>query len=130
MSAWGFGHFENDEAMDWTADLIDIGDELINEAFDRVAELQKDYLESDVCSFALAAAEVVAALNGKPGADLPEELVAWVQGRPAPTGEILSAARKAVAAVEKESELRDVWEDSEQLDDWLPRVADLARRLS
>ena len=130
MGAWGFGTFENDDALDWTADLIDIGEELIPEAFVRVQEAVDDYLEADLCSFALAAAEVVAALNGKPSADLPEEVADWVRGRPAPAADLLAAARKAVGAIHKSSELRDLWEEAEQLDDWEPRVEDLSRRLA
>ncbi|MFZ4573191.1 MAG: DUF4259 domain-containing protein [Phycisphaerales bacterium] len=129
MAAWGFGNFENDDALDWTADLIDIGEELIPEAFARVKEAVDDYLEADLCSFALAAAEVVAAMNGKPSADLPEEVTEWLTGRPAPAADLLSSARSAVLAIFRSSELRDVWKQQEQLEEWEPRVQDLSRRL-
>lgn len=129
MGTWGLGSFENDVAQDWAADLLDIGEELIPEAFDRVKEFQDDYLEAELCSFALAAAEVVAALNGKPGSDLPQEISDWVQGRPAPTAELLASARNAVSAITRDSELRENFTDSGELEEWEPRIADLSRRL-
>lgn len=129
MGAWGLGHFDNDDAMDWSADLFDIGEEMIDEAFQRVRDEKGEYLEADLCSFALAAAEVVAAMRGKPGTSLPEDIADWVKGKPAPSNDRVSAAREAVEAVLKESELRDLWDEAEQLDEWQPLVDDLVRRL-
>lgn len=131
MSSWGFGSFENDDAADWAADLAEMGeDALIDEALERVLEAERDYIEAPDASCALAAAEVVAALQGRPGSDLPEELKSWIEGKPTPEGEVVQKARKAVAAIKKESELRDLWEESDNLEDWQPIVDDLERRLS
>ncbi len=131
MSAWGFGSFENDDAADWVADLVEMNDEtLIDEAFERAMEAKSGYIEAPEASCALAAAEVVAALRGKPASELPEEIRGWLEGKPTPSTERLQNARQAVAAVRKESELRDLWEEQEELEDWEPVVADLERRLS
>ncbi len=131
MSAWGFGSFENDDAADWVADLVEMNDEtLIDEAFERALEAKSGYVEAPEASCALAAAEVVAALRGKPAIELPEEVRGWVEGKGAPSDERLKSARQAVAAVRKTSELRDLWEEQEELEDWEPVVQDLERRLS
>lgn len=131
MGSWGFGNFENDDAADWAADLAEMGEAaLIDEAFERVLDAKSDFIEAPDASCALAAAEVVAALQGKPGHDLPEELRTWIEGKPSLMGEVLKKAREAVAAVRKESELRDLWEESDGLEDWEPIVTDLERRLA
>ena len=131
MGSWGFGTFENDDAADWAADLAEMGeDALIDEALERVLEAESDYIEAPDASCALAAAEVVAALHGRPGHGLPDELRSWIEGKPTPEGTVVQKARKAVAAIKKGSELRDIWEESDGLDDWQPIVDDLERRLA
>ena len=130
MGSWGFGTFENDDAADWMADLAEMGeDALIDEALDRVLEAKDDFIEAPDASCALAAAEVVAALKGRPAQDLPDDLRSWIEGKSAPKDGIVSKAREAVAAVLKGSELRDLWEESDGLEDWQPIVQDLQRRL-
>lgn len=131
MASWGFGSFENDDAADWAADLAEMGEvALIDEALERVLDAESDYIEAPDASCALAAAEVVAALQGRPGFDLPDELRSWVEGKPSPEGAVVKKARQAVAAIKKGSELRDLWEESDSLEDWQPIVDDLERRLS
>ena len=78
MGAWGSGPFDNDDAMDWVAELEsarDVG--VVRSALESVTDAD-GYIEAPVGSVALASAEVVAALRGKPGADLPEEVSTWV----------------------------------------------------
>ena len=131
MGSWGFGSFENDDAADWAADLAEMGEAaLIDEAFERVLVAASDFIEAPDASCALAAAEVVAALHGKPASDLPEEIRTWIEGKPSIQREVVQKARKAVAAIKKESELRDLWEESDGLEDWQPIVDDLERRLA
>lgn len=131
MGAWGFGSFENDDAADWAADLAEMGeDALIDEALERVLDAETDYIEAPDASCAIAAAEVVAALQGKPGSDFPDDLRPWIEGKPSPKPDIVKKARQAVAAIKKESELRDNYVDSDGLDEWQPLVDDLERRLA
>lgn len=129
MGAWGFGSFENDDAADWAADLSEMGeDALIDEAFERVLEAD-DFIEAPDASCALAAAEVVAALRGKTSPDFPEDLRSWLEGKPSPDDTVLIKARQAVAAIKKDSELRDLYAEADSLEDWQPLVDDLERRL-
>ncbi len=131
MGAWGHGSFENDDAADFIADLVEMNDpSLIDEALQRVLDARADYVVAPDASCALAAAEVVAALNGSAAQDLPDELREWIEGKDRPTPEQVARAREVVAQVRSDSELRDLVEEAESLGDWEPLVADLQRRLA
>jgi hypothetical protein len=65
MGAWGFGSFDNDDAADWIFELEESsGVTALVSAFKAIKPDR--YLEAPECSVALAAAEVVAALRGRP----------------------------------------------------------------
>lgn len=129
MGAWGPGSFENDDAMDWLADLVDGGGmDVVESAFHGVADAE--YLEAPEASSAVAAAEVVAALAGRPPAELPDEAAEWVaaHGRP-PADRLMRQARAAVRRVRTDSELKELWEEGEEADAWYACIDDLLRRL-
>ncbi len=76
--AWDVGAFDNDDALDWIIEVSessDIGD--VRDALERVAN-GAGYLQVTNANYALAAAEIVAALNGHPNPMFPEELAAWI----------------------------------------------------
>ena len=131
MGAWGAGTFENDDAMDWVYELEEEGLKAVAAALKPVAAAKpKDYIEAPDASNALAAAEVVAALSGKPAKKLPEEVTAFVKSAKAkPDAGLLESARKAVARVQTSSELKELWDDGENPKEWAAAVADLASRL-
>lgn len=130
MGAWGHGTFQNDDALDLLDDLVDGGDErMLREALDTAISTAAEYLEASDASSALAAAEIVAALRGRPAADLPDEAVEWAQGRPAASDDLVDRARQAVAAVLGDSELRDLWAETEELPMWQGSVEELRERL-
>jgi len=130
MDAWGYNSFENEDAMDWLADLIDLGDAMIDEAFERIEDSRDDTLSSDFCACAIAAAEVVAALHGKPALELPEELIGWLKGHTGTTSARLQAAKKAVLAIRQDSGLRDDWSPSDDFEAWQAGVDKLISRLN
>jgi hypothetical protein len=137
MGAWGAETFANDDAMDWVAELEAAPDlRVLRAALDAAAEDDGEYLDAPVGSVALAAAEVVAALRGRPAAELPEEVGGWVAAhRAAPEAELVGLAARAVDAVAGEpsrSELRALWDEAapEDRDAWRAGVADLRRRLT
>ncbi len=81
MGAWGHRPFQNDDAADWAASLQHRGGrESISAAFVPVlkADEEDKYLEAPAASQAIAAAEVVAALAGRPATDLPSDLGEWL----------------------------------------------------
>ena len=130
MGAWGHGNFDNDDALDWACELEEARDNsVIDAAFDSVTGTSGDYLEAPDCCNALAAAEVVAALNGKPPSFLPDEVTGWIRGKPAPDATLIAKARQAVDAVGGKSELKELWEDVEGLDEWNAVLENLRARL-
>lgn len=131
MGAWGTGSFENDSASDWVYELEaarDIGP--VRAALEAVLAAARDDLDAEVATTGLAAAEVVAALNGRAGPAIPEEVRDWVAHHPSETAsELLASARDAVDAILADSELRDLWEESEEFLAWQADVAELRVRL-
>lgn len=133
MGAWGAGNFENDTALDWVWGLEgSTGLGTVEAAISDVLDCG-EYLDADVGCVGLAAAEVVAALRGKPADGLPEEVSQWVE-----THEIAPSARlvrDCLAAVNKirdddTSELKELWEEEEDLStEWHAVLDDLAARL-
>ena len=131
MGAWGAGTFENDDAMDWVYELEEEGLKAVAAALKAVAAAKpKDSIEAPDASNALAAAEVVAALIGRPAKELPEEITAFVKSAKAkPDAGLLDSARKAVARVQTSSELKELWDYGENPKEWAAAVTDLASRL-
>lgn len=126
MGAWGVGHFENDTALDWVHTLDEGEVEVLRAALD----VQGEDLDADVCSEALAAAEVVAAARGAPGSELPDEVHAWLERH----GRALGAqdAARAHALVERigqRSELQELFDEGGRDAEWHAAVDGLVQRL-
>ncbi|MBX3031271.1 MAG: DUF4259 domain-containing protein [Chloroflexi bacterium] len=133
MGAWGGGSFDNDDAMDWLAELEDSDDaEVLRSALDAVADADAgDYVEVPDASCALAAAEVIAAGSGAPAASLPPEALAWVSAHhDGVTAGMVRHAYQVVVRVAGDSELRELWDESAHRDEWRTVVIDLQRRLT
>ena len=129
MGAWGIGNFENDDAADWVYDLEKAeGTELLSKS---LQEAVKDgYLEAPECTLALAAAEVVAALTGRPAPNLPDEVKAWVSAHDQSLHQDLVAmAHAAVSRIKVDSELLELWQDTDDLDNWIGITDELLSRL-
>lgn len=128
MGAWGHGNWENDDAMDLVQDLSKPN--VLRESL-LAASTPSGREETGTCCRALAAAEVVAALVGEPSSHLPDEVSAWVaEHRTAESTELVALAQAAVAAVEGESELQELFDEDGRDDGWHAVVGDLRRRLS
>lgn len=130
MGAWGHGTFQNDDALDLLDDVTDGGDEaMLRATLDTAVAAAGTRLEAPEASSALAAAEIVAALRGRPAVDLPDEAIEWARGRPAPDDVLVARARQAVDAVLTDSELRDLWMEADELPGWQATVEELRERL-
>ena len=133
MGAWGVLAFDNDDANDWAYDLEEADDlSLVETAFDTVDEAE-DYLEAPDASNALAACEVLARLNGKPGYknSYTEKVDEWVAAHPqTPSAVLLSRADTVIDRILGEnSELKDLWAESNENNNWLASVDALRQRL-
>lgn len=130
---WDVGAFDNDDALDWVWELTESDDlSVIEEALDAAINTS-GYLEAPTGSIALAAAEVVAALKGRPRAELPDEVMSWVADHKLGVDDqLVASAKQAIVRVRnaESSELAQLWSDSEELlGQWHKDLADLALRL-
>jgi hypothetical protein len=130
MGAWGHGSFDNDDALDWVGELSQAEDtKHIAETFETVLE-SDDYLEAPDASTGLAAAKVVAALLGHPAPGLPEEVTTWLAGKKPPSTGLVKKARLVVERILNDSELKDLWAESEDSSGWQREVEELLKRLN
>lgn len=130
MGTWSYYNFDNDAAADFAEDFRETPNEAtLYEALATAAE-EEGYLEIDEASQALAAAEIVAAILGKPAADFPPGLlpaVAHVDA--ADSDDLRELAEQAVEAVLQKSELQEEWAGSEDYGNWQKLQQDLLARL-
>ena len=135
MGAWSHESFGNDTACDWAGDLQE-GDDLapVEAALDAVLAAGDDYLESPEACEAIAAAEVVARLQGHFGVRdaYSEGLDEWVARiGVAPSPELASKARRALARILVEpSELMELWEETEDAGAWRAAMNELLSRIA
>ena len=130
MGAWGYYNFDNDTAADFAGNFKDEpGAEVLREALAAVTD--EDYLDSDEACEALAAAEIVAAVLGKPGPDFPADLLLVIPRLTIDHIEPLrTPARHAVLAVLRDnSELRELWVESDDYNNWQELQHALLQRL-
>jgi len=129
MGAWGVLPFENDNASDWVWSLEDAEDtSVLSDMLESIAS-QDEIIED--CEEAVAAAEVVAALLGKPLPDLPDEVTEFVKkhGEKKPSPKLIKLAATVVSRIVEASDLKDRWEESESADRWQETMDDLLKRL-
>ena len=133
MGTWALHSFANDDAGDLIGGLVD-GTDLspVQEAIGRV-ENAEGYLEAPEAQQGIAACEVVALVLGHASAasQAEEALTAWV-ARVKPsvdTGVVSQAVQVVDRVLAPNSELRELWEESEEFNDWQADVRALRARL-
>lgn len=130
MGAWGAGSFENDDASDWAWELESAVDtSILDEALSAINNTE-GYIEAPDCSVAIAAAEVVAALRQRPAVELPEDVTKYVKrlGGP-PSPELTASSLRALERIKTNSELQELWDESDSGSEWRESVAELETRL-
>jgi hypothetical protein len=151
MEAWGTGFLENDTALDWCDEFFEAPEGEGSEeepgklsfllgSIQVVREPEEDELDADTASEGVVAAEIIAALNGKPSPILgnPEDdtekaLVAWMRANDEELlrqSLIVDLARAAVERVRDDSELADLWGETDHADEWRATLDDLITRLA
>ena len=132
MGTWGIGSFENDTASDWLFDFAENDFRLIDRTLAAIASQQEgEPIDADEACEVLAAAECVAAAAGYPIENLPDEVTQWladhqpIQVRQA----YVRMARTAVAHVRAHSELKELWQETDEYNAWDSAVANLQTRL-
>jgi hypothetical protein len=132
MAAWDTGAFDNDGAMDWVNDLQAHGQAAVIGALRAAAEPGAETVTTDEGEEAVAAAEVVATAFGRPGPDLPDEVIAWIKANgPALPRDVIGLAQTAIERVlSGESELRELWVEDAENTAWPAAIEALRRRLA
>lgn len=130
MGTWGYRNFDNDTAADFAADFRDQHNEAMLLAALATAAEEEEYIEAEVASEALAAAEIVAAILGKPSKDFPADLIPVIVKLDAGESEDLrELAQEAVEAVRKQSELQELWAETSDAAAWQQEQQGLLDRL-
>lgn len=127
MGAWAQGVFDNDTAEDWTDKFDGNPPTSIVEKAIGAASKSKS-LPQEICSVALAAAEVIAASRGNPCPDLPPSIKAWIMKKPFRADDAL--AQQAIGCLDRiatRSELAELWEHEST---WRRGLAGLKARLA
>ncbi|KOR90286.1 DUF4259 domain-containing protein [Paenibacillus solani] len=129
MGAWGYGILENDTVLDWVEELLETQDlSLITEAIEMVLDDRE--IESFTAETALGAIEILAALQDRPGnEEYDEELENWINRHKGQGKELLVPSQKALGKILDESELKELWEESENFEKWVKVIKELEGRL-
>ena len=133
MGTWALHSFANDDAGDLIGDLVEGADlSPVQESIKRVQSTE-GYLEAPEAQQGIAACEVVALVLGHASAtsQAEEELIAWGAGvKPSVDAAVVSQAVQVVDRVlAPNSELRELWEESDEFNDWQADVRALRARL-
>lgn len=133
MGAWDHNNFENDDASEFMFDVLSDGLKAVSEALSVVLETSvDDYLEAPEGHVALAAIEIVATINGNPPEEVPNDITVWIKNNPdAKIDESLTIqAQNAFNRILNDnSELNELWEESDDYDLWLESINDLKDRI-
>jgi uncharacterized protein DUF4259 len=131
MGAWGWGPFENDDSLDWAAELGESDDpgfpaSVLRELGTRARIGRRDG------NVGLAAAEAIAASRGWPPDPLPEQVQEWLTAtRARADTRTRDLALRVIGMIDDsdDSELRLLWEAQPEGPSWHKAVDDLRQRL-
>ena len=134
MGTWSVDPFGNDDAADWAYELEEAEDLTpIEEAIAAVLAVGDDYLEAPEASVGLAAIEVLARLCGNPGEknSYTETVDKWVENTELkPDAELIDRAQAAIVRILSEnSELKELWQESDDFAAWQASIEDLRARV-
>ena len=130
MGTWSHESFGNDTANDWAYELEDATDFSVIEAALQVALDEGDeYLDADLAMEAIVAVEVIAKRLGKgTQSDVYTEKVdQWLETiSEQPSDDVLSLAKRVLERiVADDSELKELWLESDEYELWLGNIQQL-----
>lgn len=134
MGSWGHTNFDNDTAQDFVAAVDEEGVDRIISAIEVIKTIEEDaYLDSDLCTEALAAIEYIATAKDRMAEDFPEDAEDWVTAHKAELltiRGIVAKSQQAIDRIKNNSELKDLWEETEHFENWNKVLVDLDTRIS
>ncbi|WP_309571056.1 DUF4259 domain-containing protein [Deinococcus sp.] len=133
MGTWGTGSFDNDSAADFIKEVVEDGVVALREALEIVLDPDLEYVEVEEGSRAMAAAEIIAALTSGDHRNITDDdLLSWVEEADAKS--VTGQREQALDAVDRvlgpDSELPELWEDSDDLREWQRDVQRLRSSLT
>ncbi|MGF1446596.1 MAG: DUF4259 domain-containing protein [Pikeienuella sp.] len=135
MGAWGIGAFEDDSALDWFETFEERGAPAVMAALDAVLAVPEGAeIDADIANEGRAAAEVVAAVFGRPAPELEADRRARMLTVGGDLRRDPSLPAKALDVCGRiwsdASELHALWtEDDDTALEWREAGADMASRL-
>ncbi|RZG64750.1 DUF4259 domain-containing protein [Acinetobacter junii] len=130
MGTWSHESFGNDTANDWAYELEDATDfSVIEAALQMALDEGDEYLDADLAMEAIAAIEVIAKRLGKgTQSDVYTEKVdQWLETiSEQPSDDLLSLAKRVLERiVADDSELKELWLESDEYELWLGNIQQL-----
>jgi len=134
MGTWAHNAFGNDTAADWAFGLEECADlSLVESTFDKVLKPENELLEASDAEEGLAAAEVIARLQGHWGERDPftEPVDNWVEKvKLKPSKALAQKAHRVIERILREpSEILESWEGGENFEAWKKCVQELKARI-
>ncbi|MRV71602.1 DUF4259 domain-containing protein [Duganella sp. FT92W] len=135
MSVWDIGPFDNDLALDWVQDLQESNDlYYIEDTLNNVLEEGDTFIPMPFACEALAAIDVLARLQGQPGAEAVEDVDAWVEASRKKFKRRADLVEKSLKALElivsDKSELANEWAQTDEHVAWRGMVEQLRARVA
>lgn len=135
MGAWSHEPFGNDTSNDWAYGLEGTSDlSHIEAALDNALGEEDEYLDASIAEEAIGAIEVIAKLLGRgTQSDVYTEKVdAWVSTiKQKPGPELINKARQVIALIlSSDSELNELWQESDEYSMWQASMAQLQAAVS
>lgn len=135
MGTWSHESFGNDTANDWAYELEDATDfSVIEAALQMALDEGDEYLDADLAMEAIAAVEVIAKRLGKgTQSDVYTEKVdQWLETiSEQPSDGLLSLAKRVLERIAADdSELKELWLESDEYELWLGNIQQLKDALN
>lgn len=124
--------FELDDAVEWLEAFESDGLGSVETALETLLEMEAtDYIEATDAAHGLAAAEMVAAARDDDTSRLPKSVLASFNEHKGEIedAELAASARKVVARILKNSELKDEAEAGDDAEAWSDDIRELLERL-
>lgn len=133
MGVWGIKNFENDSAVEFVSGVLKGNKLIIANTIEKILEISKgDYLDVTDCEEALAAVEFVAAAKGNPSTDMSAEAIAWIKTSNLlqfKDFDLVALSKKVIDRILTHSEIKELWEEANELQEWEKIMLDLKKRI-
>ena len=123
MGTWSNKPFGNDAALDWLSELEDSEFWLEKIKNSLAAANNSNYIDARIAEEAIAAAAIVAAGSIDRVSGIYKDAKLWIERSAfSPDRELKESAMAALSNAASNSELKDLWEESESLEGWVNEI--------